>query len=113
MSLLQKGYAGVFWRILRNRGGYSDREVEKLHETTWAHGVAELSRSFYWFRVEMVKTNRCTVGWKQGDCLYFDSLGMLMRRKCPKSICPHAIASISPIIYSCLDRMGRGADPSI
>ena len=44
----------MFWRILRNRGGYTDKEIEKLHETTWAHGVAEISRSFYWFRVEMV-----------------------------------------------------------
>ena len=51
MGLLQDGYAGMFWRILRNRGGYTDKEIEKLHETTWAHGVAELSRSFYWFRV--------------------------------------------------------------
>ncbi len=41
MSLLQKGYAGMFWRILRNRGGYTDKEIEKLHETKWAHGVAE------------------------------------------------------------------------
>jgi uncharacterized repeat protein (TIGR04076 family) len=112
MDLLQKGYAAMFWRILRNRGGYTDKEIAKLHETKWARGVAEISRGFYWFRVEMVKTNRCTVGWKQGDCLYFDSLGMLMKRKCPESICPHAIASISPVIYSCLDRMGRGADPS-
>ena len=87
-------------------------EIAKLNERKWAHGVADISKSFYWFRVEMVKTNRCTVGWKQGDCIYFDSLGMLMKRKCPKSICPHAIASVSPVIYSCLDRMGRGADPS-
>ncbi len=102
----------MFWRILRNRAGYTDKEINKLLETKWAPRVAEITKSFYWFRVEMVKTNRCTAGWKQGDCLYFDPLGMLMKRKCPKTICPHAIATISPVIYACLDRMGRGADPS-
>ena len=112
MHLLQKLYKKMFWRILRNRGGYTDAEVTSLQERKWPHRVAEISKSFYWFRVEMVKTNRCTAGWKQGECLYFDSLGMLMRRKAPRTICPHAIAAISPVIYSSLDRTARGADPS-
>lgn len=112
MNPIQKRYERMFWTILRNRCGYTDAEVGSIRERNWARRVAEISKSFYWFRVEMVKTNRCTVGWKQGDCLYFDSLGMLMTRKCPKSICPHAVAAISPVIYSALDRMGRGADPA-
>jgi len=37
---------------------------------------------------------------------------MLITRKCPGLVCPHAIAALSPVIYSCLDRIGRGADPA-
>ncbi len=112
MQFLPKGYERLFWKILQNRCGYTDAEIASIRERNWARRVADISKSLSWFRVEMVKTNRCTVGWKQGDCLYFDSLGMLMRRKCPKLICPHAVAAVSPVIYACLDRMGRGADPS-
>ncbi len=111
-GLIEKGYREFFWRLMRNRSGYSEAEIAKIRERAWAKGVSTFSRSLYWFRMERVETNRCTVGWKQGDRLYFGFLGMLIRRKAPKTICPHAVAAISPVIYACLDRMGRGADPA-
>jgi len=112
MNWIRDTYKKIFLRIMRNRSGYTDDEIAELKKTKWLSSFSDLSRSFYWFKVEMVKTNRCTAGWKQGDCLYFDPTGMLIKRKLPNVICPHAIAALSPIIYACWDRIGRGSNPA-
>jgi uncharacterized repeat protein (TIGR04076 family) len=111
MKWIQHLYSKIVWRIIKNRSGYTKREIEELKKTKWLPQLTDISRGFYWYRAEMVKTNRCSVGWKKGDSLYFDFSGMLITRKSPKLICPHAIAALSPVMYTCLDRIGRGADP--
>lgn len=112
MQWIDDLYSKIVWRIFRNRGGYTDREIEEVKKKKWVIPLMDMSRSFHWFKVEMVKTNRCSVGWKEGDRLYFDFSGMLLKRKCPGLICPHAIAALSPVMYTALDRIGRGADPA-
>ncbi|MBN2283240.1 MAG: TIGR04076 family protein [Deltaproteobacteria bacterium] len=112
MQWIRDVYSKIVWRIIRNRSGYTDSEIDELKRTKWLIPLTDMTRSFYWFKVEMVKTNRCTVGWKEGDRLYFDFTGMLLRRKSPCLICPHAIAALSPVMYTALDRIGRGADPT-
>jgi uncharacterized repeat protein (TIGR04076 family) len=112
MKWLQRTYEKLAWRMLGNKYGFSKREVGKLQKTKWVPTLMDITRPFYWFRVDMEKTNRCSAGWKEGQSLYFDFSGMLITRKSPKLICPHALAVISPIIYSCLDRIMRGANPS-
>jgi len=111
MSLTQNIYENMFWRILKNRSGYSDEEISELGNVKAARNLAKISNIFHWIKVEIVKSNRCTIGWKEGDTLYFDFMGMLITRKSPKLICPHALASLSPVLYSIMDRIGRGADP--
>lgn len=112
MNLIKRTYAWITWLIIRNRSGYTDTEIKTLRKTIWLTKLTGMKKSFYWFKVEMFKTNRCSAGWKQGDTLFFDFSGMLITRKCPKAVCPHAIAALSPVMYSCLDRSGRGANPA-
>ena len=112
MGFMEKTYAKILWRYLKNKCGYTDNEMAKLKEMKWLKKYEDRSLSFYWLVVEMVKTNRCTVGFKQGQKIYFDNTGMLIKRKSPNRICPHAIAALSPVIYIVLDRIGRGADPA-
>ena len=94
-----------------NRLGYSDEEVDELKKTIWVPNMSGAAAFPYWIKVEMVKTNRCSAGWKQGDTLYFSNVGMLISRKAPRIVCPHAIAALSPAFYACMDRLTRGADP--
>jgi uncharacterized repeat protein (TIGR04076 family) len=101
----------MVWKVMRNKFGYTDEEIEQLRNTKWAARLPEIFSSPNWIKVEMVKTNRCSVGFKQGDALYFNIGGMLISRKAPPAVCPHAIAALSPAFYACLDRLSRGADP--
>ncbi len=113
MQWINDIYTGLCWRIIRNRSGYTDSEIDLLKKIPWMERSIAAIKKFYRFRVEIVKANRCSIGWKEGDRLYFDFSGMLIKRKCPSLICPHAIAALSPAIYACVDRISRGADPSI
>ena len=99
------------WKIFRNKLGYTDEEVGELKKVRWVDNMSGAFAFPYWIKVEMVKTNRCSAGWKQGDKLYFSNVGMLISRKAPRIVCPHAIAALSPAFYSCMDRLSRGADP--
>jgi len=111
MASNESGSANMVWKVLRNKFGYTDEEIEQLKKTKWASRLPEIFSSPYWIKVEMVKTNRCSVGFKQGDALYFNIGGMLITRKAPAQVCPHAIAALSPAFYACLDRLSRGEDP--
>lgn len=104
-------YEKVLWTILKNRGGYTAEEIADLRKAKWTQHFSNPELAKYWIKVEMVKTNRCTAGWQQGDCFYFDNFGMLIARKAPATVCPHAIATLSPAIYAYLDRITRGAKP--
>ena len=106
-----KIYEKVLWTILKNRGGYTDEEIADLRRAEWTRNFSNPELAKYWIKVEMVKTNRCTAGWQQGDRFYFDHVGMLIARKAPATVCPHAIATLSPAIYAYLDRITRGAKP--
>jgi uncharacterized repeat protein (TIGR04076 family) len=112
MRSINRIFEKIVFRVIKNRSGYTDKEIEVVKKAKWAPKLGDFSLGLYWLKVEMVKTNRCTVGWKEGDCLYFDFTGMLIKRKCPKLICTHAIAALSPTMYLYLDRISRGADPS-
>jgi uncharacterized repeat protein (TIGR04076 family) len=111
MTTGESGSDKAFWKIFRNRLGYTDEEIGALRKVKWAQNLPEAFTNPYWIKVEMVKTNRCSVGWKQGDALYFSAGGMLISRKAPGTVCPHAIAALSPVFYTCLDRLSRGEDP--
>ena len=112
MNLLQRINTILFWRYMKNNAGYSFRELVRFKNLKWLRKFEDVSLGFYWFKVELIKTNRCTMGWTEGQKIYFDNTGMLITRTCTKRVCPHAIAAVSPVIYSALDRIGRGADPS-
>jgi uncharacterized repeat protein (TIGR04076 family) len=103
--------ADMVWKLMRNKFGYTDEEIEQLKSMKWVMNLTKAFSSPNWIKVEMVKTNRCSVGFQQGDVLYFNIGGMLISRKAPAAVCPHAIAALSPAFYLCLDRLTRGTDP--
>jgi len=113
IPLIGKIYAEIVWRLLGNRSGYTAEEINTLRAAKWLPAIAE-NISFFRrrFRVEMIKTNRCTVGFREGQSLYFDFNGMMITRKCPSAVCSHAIHAVSSALYVALDRMSRGSDPN-
>ncbi len=86
-------------KFLRNRCGLTESEMQPLMDMEFFTSDSLK----YWVKAEPVSSRRCAACHYEGRPLYFNALGLLIRRKCPPWICPHAIAQLSPVLYGLLD----------
>jgi len=66
----------------------------------------------YWIKVEPVCARHCMGRSVEGKPFYLNAMGLLIRHKCPPEICVHAVAQISPLMYSYYDHMLQKKDPN-
>ena len=90
---------GIQKRFLEKRCGLTEAEVQPLLDL----GIITSESSKYWIKAEPVFSRRCSACHYEGRPLYFNPFGLLIRRKCPAWICPHALAQLSPVLYGLLD----------
>jgi uncharacterized repeat protein (TIGR04076 family) len=111
MSLVDKVMQPVMRRITLNRWGYTDQELSKA-EGLGLFGVLDLEAMSYWIVADPVCSAHCSGCHNEGRPLYFNAMGMLIKRKCPPSICIHGLSQLSPIIYNYYDHLLQGKDPN-
>ena len=86
-------------KFLKNRCGLTESELKPLLDFEFF--TSEMFK--YWIKAEPVSSKRCAACHYEGRPLYFNPLGLLIRRKCPPWICAHALAQLSPVLYGFLD----------
>jgi len=111
LEILDKLSAPVLKIIMKNRWGYTEAEYQKALELGLLQAI-NMESMTHWLVAEPVCSNHCSSCHNEGRPLYFDPMGMLIRHKCPPSICPHAISQLSPVMYDYLDHMLQGKDPN-
>lgn len=107
-ELIQK----VTYHIVKNRWGYTEEQMEQAKNTGLVDAV-ELKDTRYWIKVEPICAQHCMGRSVEGKPFYLDSMGLLIRHKCPPEICVHALAQISPLVYSYYDHMLQKKDPNL
>jgi len=111
LEIFDKLSAPVLKIIMKNRWGYTEAEYQKALELGLLQAI-NMESMTHWLVAEPVCSNHCSSCHNEGRPLYFDPMGMLIRHKCPPSICPHAISQLSPVMYDYLDHMLQGKDPN-
>lgn len=62
--------------------------------------------------IEVVKSHGCNSQHKVGDKLYFDGIGNLLTKLCPKRICISALSAVEKLIYASTALSYAGANPN-
>ena len=98
-------------RITKNRWNYTDKELSKAKEFGLLDALS-LKAMGYWIVADPICSSHCSGCHNEGRPLYFNAMGMLIRHKCPSSICIHGLSQLSPIIYNYYDYLLQGKDPN-
>lgn len=62
--------------------------------------------------IEVVKSHGCNSQHKVGDKFYFDGIGNLLTKLCPKRICISALSAVEKLIYASTALSYAGANPN-
>ena len=62
--------------------------------------------------IEVMKSHGCNSQHKVGDKFYFDGMGNLLTKLCPKRICISALSAVEKLIYTSTALIYAGADPN-
>ena len=111
MGLIDKIMQPMFHRIILNRWDYTEEEYRQA-EGLGLFGVLDLEAMRYWIVADPVCSAHCSGCHNEGRPLYFNAMGLLIRHKCPPSICIHGLSQLSPVIYNYYDHLLQGKDPN-
>jgi uncharacterized repeat protein (TIGR04076 family) len=111
MSFADKLMQPVMRRMIMNRWGYTDQELSKANELG-LFAALDLKALSYWIVADPVCSMHCSGCHNEGCPLYFNAMGMLIKHKCPPSICIHGLSQLSPIIYNYYDHILQGKNPN-
>jgi uncharacterized repeat protein (TIGR04076 family) len=91
------------WKNFQDLLGLSDDEV-RLYRSYEPHRRAMEEAplfSTHEMEVEVIESSNCIAGYKRGDKFVVDSLGILVKERCPEKLCVGAIFAIKIVV----DRM--------
>ena len=93
MSLRDKAWDLVKWKVMRDRLGYTDQEMESFKENPRNDDVVTKAPALMKKTIvlEVVESHGCNSQHKVGDKLIFDGAGTLLSTHSPDKICVYAI----------------------
>ncbi|MFN2292022.1 MAG: hypothetical protein ACK2UC_12590 [Anaerolineae bacterium] len=111
MRLVDRLMQPILHKIILNRWGYTEEEFHKA-QGLGLFDVLDLEAMGHWVVATPVCSAHCSGCHNEGRPLYFNAMGMLIKHKCPSSICIHGLSQLSPIIYNYYDHMLQGKNPN-
>lgn len=114
MSLRDKAWDLVKWKVMKERLGYSDEEMKTFRESPRNCDVVSKAPALVnkTIVLEVVESHGCNSQHKVGDKLVFDGAGNLISKHSPDKICVYAINAAVPLIYAANELFFAGADPN-
>ena len=114
MSIQNVAWNAIKWKFIKKHLGFNNEEMKKFRENPRnediLNKVPELLKKT--IVVEVIDSHGCNSQHKVGDKLYFDALGNLLTKKCPKRICIHALHAITPQVFTVNELLCAGVDPN-
>ena len=104
----------IKWKFIKKQLGFTDEEMKKFRENPRNEDILNKAPELLkkTIVVEVIDSHGCNSQHKVGDKLYFDALGNLLTKKCPKRICIHALHAITPQIFTVNELLCAGVDPN-
>ena len=114
MSLRDKTWDAVKWKIMKNHLGYTDDEMKIFQESKRNDDVLSKAPELLKKTIvaEVIESNGCNSQHKVGDKLYFDGAGNLLTKHCPEKVCVYAMNALTPLIYAANELFYAGVDPN-
>ncbi|MGE5698942.1 MAG: hypothetical protein ACM31N_02605 [Deltaproteobacteria bacterium] len=114
MSLRDKAWGTVKWKMMKSHLGYTDEEMKifqesKRNDDVLSKAPALLKKAIV---LEVVESHGCNSQHKVGDKLYFDGAGNLLTKHCPEKVCVYAMNAVTPLIYAANELFYAGVDPN-
>jgi uncharacterized repeat protein (TIGR04076 family) len=114
MSLRDKAWELVKWKVMKERLGYSDEEMKTFQENPRNCDVVSKAPALVnkTLVLEIVESHGCNSQHKVGDKIIFDGAGNLLTKHSPEKICAYAINAAVPLIYAANELFFAGIDPN-
>ncbi len=114
MSLRDKAWDAVKWKVMKSHLGYTDEQMKLFRENPRNEDVLSKAPALRGKTIvlEVVDAHGCNSGHKAGDKLYFDGAGNLLTKRCPEKVCVYALSAASPLIYASSELFYAGVDPN-
>ncbi len=114
MSLRDKAWDAVKWKVMKSHLGYTDEEMKLFRENPRNEDVLSKAPALRGMTIvlEVVDAHGCNSGHKAGDKLYFDGAGNLLTKRCPEKVCVYALSAASSLIYASSELFYAGVDPN-
>jgi uncharacterized repeat protein (TIGR04076 family) len=104
----------MLWKILKNRLGYTDEEMEKFRENPKnveiVSKIPQLRKKK--LILEVVESHGCNSHHNTGDRFIFDAFGNLDTSRCPDQVCVFLLGSAQNLLYAGMELLLAGADPN-
>lgn len=114
MSIRDKAWDIVKWKVIKKHLGYSDDEMKLFQGNTRNEDILskapELAKKT--IVLEVVEAQGCNSRHKTGDKLYFDGAGNLLTKRNPDKVCIYALHAAAPLIYASSELFFAGVDPN-
>jgi uncharacterized repeat protein (TIGR04076 family) len=114
MSLRDKAWDLVKWKVMKERLGYSDEEMKTFQENPRNCDVVSKAPALVnkTIVLEVVESHGCNSQHKVGDKIIYDGAGNLLTKHSPEKICVYAINAAVPLIYAANELFFAGIDPN-
>lgn len=114
MSIRDKAWDLVKWKVMKERLGYTDEEMKVFRENPRNEDViskapALLNKTIV---LNVVESHGCNSEHKVGDKFYFDGAGNLLTKRCPKKVCIYALSASASMIFTAGELFLAGVDPN-
>jgi uncharacterized repeat protein (TIGR04076 family) len=114
MSIRDKAWDAVKWKLMKAHLGYTDEEMRAFRENPRNEDVLSKAPALLKKTIvlEVVESHGCNSRHKVGDKLYFDGAGNLLTKRCPEKVCVYAMNAVTPLMYASSELFYAGVDPN-
>ena len=114
MSIKNVAWNAIKWKFIKKHLGFTEEEMKTFRENPRNEDILNKAPELLkkTIIVEVIDSHGCNSQHKVGDKLYFDALGNLLTKKCPKRICIHALHAITPQVFTVNELLCAGVDPN-
>ncbi len=114
MSIRDKAWDAVKWKVMKERLGYTDEEMKVFRENprnedVLSNAPALLNKTIV---LKVVESHGCNSQHKVGDKFYFDGAGNLLTKRSPKKVCIYALSASASMIFTAGELFFAGVDPN-
>jgi uncharacterized repeat protein (TIGR04076 family) len=114
MTLRDKAWDLVKWKVMKDRLGYTDQEMKVFRENPRNDDVLSKAPALMnkTIVLTVVESHGCNSQHKVGDKFIFDGAGNLLTSRCPKKICVYALSASASMIFTVGELFLAGIDPN-